>query len=160
MSTEFITISLLNRLINSGVERRFITAASVLWYLQATNDPNTKESAKLIPSILGALEHIFVEEARAVDNDLFKLFSDIIQRSENNALFSDAQCIFTVGLETFRKDFPSESKQVMEVYVHYANIMLATTKQDQWMLSAILKLLAKKVEELCVMADKAEKELF
>lgn len=40
----FSTISLLNRLISAGAEREFVTAVSAIWFVQASNDPNTRES--------------------------------------------------------------------------------------------------------------------
>lgn len=40
-------------------------------------------------SILGTLENFFVEEARAIDVDVFKLFTNTIKNSENGALFEE-----------------------------------------------------------------------
>ena len=83
--TNFITTSLLNRLINSGADRKFVRAVSAIWYLQASNDPNTEGSRKIVPAILGTLENFLVEEAKAVDDDLFNVFTSIIKNSEYGA---------------------------------------------------------------------------
>ena len=155
--TNFITTSLLNRLINSGADRKFVRAVSAIWYLQASNDPNTEGSRKIVPAILGTLENFLVEEAKAVDDDLFNLFTSIIKNSEYGALFDETQAIFDVGL---RENFSFNQHPVMDIYAYYANVMLETTKQDKYRLLKILELLAVKIDELCGLANQAEKDLF
>lgn len=158
--TNFITISLLNRLINSGADRKFVRAVSAIWYLQASNDPNTEGSRKIVPAILGTLENFLVEEAKAVDDDLFNFFTSIIKNSEYGALFDEAQAIFDVGLREIEENFSFTQHPVMDIYAYYANVMLETTKQDKYRLLKILELLAVKIDGLCGLANQAEKDLF
>lgn len=49
----------------------------------------------------------------------------------------------------------------MDIYAHYANVILRTTKQqDKQRLLQILELLAEKADMMCGLASKAESELF
>lgn len=159
--SKFDTITRLNRLINAGANRDYVAAVSAIWFLQASNDPNTLESQKIVPVILGTLENFFVDEAKAVDEDVYRFFVETIKRSEYGALFDEGQAIFDVGREEISKNFSFGNANVMDVYLHYANVMLKTTKQqDKQRLLKILELLAEKVDMMCGLANKAESELF
>ncbi|BFQ94346.1 hypothetical protein [Gallibacterium anatis] len=159
--SKFDTITRLNRLITAGANRDYVAAISAIWYLQASNDPNTVESQKIVPVILGTLENFFVEEAKAVDNDVYLLFIETIKKSEYGALFDESQSIFDVGRKEISKHFPFDRVQVMDIYSHYANVILRTTKQkDKQRLLKILELLAEKVDFMCGLANKAESDLF
>ena len=156
----FPTISLLNRLISAGAEREFVTAVSAIWFVQAANDPNTRESQQIVGGIIGTLENIFVEEARAIDVDVFKLFTSIINNSEYGALFEEPQPIYAAGRKEANEKFPPRSTAVMEIYSHYANVMLNTTKQNKKNLHDTLQVLAEYVDKICRLANQAEKDLF
>lgn len=159
--TKFYTITCLNRLINAGADRDYIGAVSAIWYLQASNDPNTLESMKIVPKILGTLEYFFIEEAKAVDEDVYELFINITKNNEYGALFSETQSIFDVGRNEISKTFNWGAKPIMEVYTHYANVMLKTTKQqNKRRLLQYLEALGEKVDELCGLANQAERDLF
>lgn len=81
--------------------------------------------------------------------------------SEYRALFDEGQAIFDIGREEISKNFSFGDAAVMDVYAHYANVMLRTTKQqDKQRLLQILELLAEKVDMMCALANKAESELF
>jgi hypothetical protein len=160
LESGFPTISFLNRLINTGAERKFVTAVSAIWFLQASNDPNTRESQQIAGGIVGILENFFVEEARAIDADVFKLFTSTINNSEYGALFEETQPIYAAGRKEVNAKFPPGSTSIMEIYSHYANVMLATTKQDKKTLLDTLQVLAQYVDEMCGLANQAEKDLF
>ncbi|MBV6540378.1 hypothetical protein HT667_02680 [Ursidibacter maritimus] len=155
------TITRINRLINAGASRDYVVALSAIWYVQASNDPNTLESQKLVPGILGILEHLFVEEAKAVDDDVYQFFIKTIQISEYKALFYETQSIFDTGRKEIQKQFPSGRETVAEVCSYYANVILNTTKQqDKKTLCNIIMQLWEKIDTLCGLANKAEKDLF
>lgn len=156
----FPTISLLNRLISAGAEREFVTAVSAIWFVQASNDPNTRESQQITGGILGTLENFFVEEARAIDVDVFKLFTNTISNDEYGALFEEPQPIYAAGRKEVNEKFPPGSTAIMEIYSHYANVMLNTTKQDKKNLLNALQTLAGYVDKMCGLANQAEKDLF
>ena len=159
--SKFDTITRLNRLINAGANRDYVTAVSAIWFLQASNDPNTLESQKIVPVMLGTLENFFVDEAKVVDEDVYLFFVETIRKSEYGALFDEGQAIFDVGREEILKSFSSGRDTVMDIYAHYANVILRTTKQqDKQRLLQILELLAEKVDMMCILASKAESELF
>lgn len=159
--SKFDTITRINRLINAGANRDYVAAVSAIWFLQASNDPNTPESQKIVPAILGTLENFFVDEAKAVDEDVYLFFVETIKRSEYGALFDEGQTIFDVGREEIEKNFSFGNVGVMEIYAHYANVMLKETKQqDKQRLLQILKLLAEKVDMMCALANQAESDLF
>ncbi|MCT8573610.1 hypothetical protein Q7511_07400 [Glaesserella parasuis] len=159
--SKFDTITRINRLINAGANRDYVAAVSAIWFLQASNNPNTSESQKLVPIILGTLESFFVDEAKAVDEDVYLFFAETIKRSEYRALFDEGQTIFDVGKKEISKNFSFGSVSVMEVYAHYANVMLETTKQqNKQRLLQILQLLAEKIDMMCTLANKAESDLF
>ena len=158
--TGFPTISLLNRLIGAGAEREFVTAVSAIWFVQAANDPNTRESQQIAGGIVGTLENFFVEEARAIDVDVFKLFTGTINNSEYGALFEESQPIYAAGRKEVNEKFPPGSAAVMEIYSHYANVMLNTTKQNKENLFNTLQALAVYVDKMCGLANQAEKDLF
>lgn len=160
VTTDFATISFLNRLITAGAEREFITAVCAIWFLQASNDPNTPESQQIAGGIIGSLENFFVVEAAAIDTDVFKLFTRTINNSEYGALFDKFQPIYTAGRNEVTEKFPPGSKEVMEIYAHYANVMLKTTKQNKETLLSTLNALAEHVDKMCGLANKAEKNLF
>ena len=153
-------VSLLNRLITEGAEREFVKAVCAIWYLQASNDPNTFESKQIVGGILGHLENIFVLEAKAIDDDLYNLFIQIIKNSENGALFEDAQPIYTAGRNEVIEKFPVGKVEVMEVYSYYANVILKTAKQNKKTLLNNLNILAKYIDMMCGFANKAEKNIF
>jgi hypothetical protein len=159
-TTGFSTISFLNRLITAGAEREFVHAVCAIWYLQAGNDPNTPESQQIVGTILGTLENFLVEEAAAIDDDVLKLFTLTIKNSEYGALFEETQPIFTVGQNKVHEKFPPGSTEVMEIYAHYANVMLKTTKQNKDTLLSALQALAEYVDTMCGLANQAEKNLF
>ncbi len=48
----------------------------------------------------------------------------------------------------------------MEIYSHYANVMLNTTKQNKKNLLDTLQVLAQYVDKICGLANQAEKDLF
>ena len=156
----FPTISLLNRLISAGAEREFVTAVSAIWFVQAANNPNTPESQQIAGGIIGTLENFFVEEARAIDFDVFNLFTSTINNSEYGALFVESQPIYAAGRKEVNEKFPPGSTQVMEIYSHYANVMLNTTKQNKKDLLDTLQALAPYVDKMCGLANQAEKDLF
>ncbi len=156
----FPTISLLNRLISAGAEREFVTAVSAIWFVQAANDPNTPESQQIAGSIIGTLENFFVEEARAIDFDVFNLFTSVINNSEYGALFEESQPIYAAGRKEVNEKFPPGSTQIMEIYTHYANVMLNRTKQNKKDLLDTLQALAPYVDKMCGLANQAEKDLF
>lgn len=156
----FPTISLINRLISVGAERDFIRAVSAIWYIQASNDPNTPESQEIAGAIVGTLENFFVEEARILDAELFKLYTDIINRNEYGALFEDAQPIFDSGRNVIKERFQLSNELIEDLYSFYANMMLKTTKQNKNNLLLTLQELAKYVDEMCSLANKAENDLF
>jgi len=156
----FPTIALINRLISAGAEREFVTAVSAIWFVQAANDPNTQESQQLAGGILGTLENIFVEEARATDVDVFELFTSTINNSEYGALFEESQPIYTIGREEVNEKFPPGSAEVMEVFSYYANVMGSTTKQNKENLLNNLQTLSEYVDKMCGLANQAEKDLF
>ena len=159
--SKFDTITRLNRLINAGANRDYITAVSAIWFLQASNDPDTSESQKIVPIILGTLENFFVDEAKALDEDVYLFFVETIRKSEYGALFDEGQVIFDVGIEEISKNFSFGEADVMNVYAHYANVILRTTKQqNKQRLLQILELLAEKLDMMCDLANKAESELF
>jgi hypothetical protein len=161
LESGFPTISILNRLISAGAERKFVTAVSAIWFLQASNDPNTQESQQIAGSILGTLENFFVEEARAIDEDVFKLFTSTINNNEYGALFEETQPIYTAGRKEVDEKFPpGGGTQIMEIYSHYANVMLNTTKQNKKNLLDTLQVLAQYVDKICGLANQAEKDLF
>lgn len=160
LKSGFSTISLLNRLISAGAEREFVTAVSAIWFVQAANDPNTPESQQIAGGIIGTLENFFVEEARAIDFDVFNLFTSTINNSEYGALFEESQPIYAAGRKEVNEKFPSGSTEVMEVYSHYANVMLNTTKQNKKNLLDTLQALAPYVDKMCGLANQAEKDLF
>lgn len=160
LKSGFPTISLLNRLIGVGAEREFVRAVSAIWFVQAANDPNTKESGEIAGGIIGTLENFFVEEARALDVDVFKLFTDTIDKSEYGALFEETQPIYDAGRKEVNEKFPAGSTAVMEIYSHYANVMLKTTKQNKKNLLDTLQVLAQYVDKMCGLANQAEKDLF
>lgn len=155
------TITRINRLINAGASRDYVVAVSAIWYIQASNDPNTLESQKLVSGILAILEHLFVEEAKAVDEDVHKLFIETIQKSEYKALFYETQSIFDVGRAEIQKTFSFGQETVAEVYSHYANVIFNTTKQkNKNLLHNILIGLWDNIDTLCGLANQAEKDLF
>ena len=158
LTTEFSTLSYLNKLKTAGADREFVIAVSAIWFLQASNDPNTPESQQLVGGILGTLENFFIEEARAVDSDVYQLYMTTIQRSQYGALFDDTQPIYTAGRNEVNNTFPPGTSMVMEIYAHYANVMLRTTKQDKQNLLKNLKALADFVDKMCALAEKAERE--
>ena len=160
LKSGFPTISFLNRLISAGAEREFVTAVSAIWFVQAANDPNTPESQQIAGVIIGTLENFFVEEARAIDFDVFNLFTSTINNSEYGALFEESQPIYAAGRNEVNEKFPPGSTQVMEVYSHYANVMLNTTKQNKKNLLDTLQALAPYVDKMCGLANQAEKDLF
>lgn len=160
LKSGFPTISFLNRLISAGAERKFVTAVSAIWCLQASNDPNTRESEQVAGTIVGTLEKIFVEEARAIDIDLFKLFTCTINSSEYGALFEEAQPIYAAGRREIFEKFPPGGTSVMEIYSYYAKVMLDTTKQDKMNLLGTLQVLAQYLDKMCGLANQAEKDLF
>lgn len=160
VSTEFTTITYLNRLITAGADPDFVTAVSAIWFLQASNDPNTRESQKIAGGIIGTLENLFLEEARAVDSDVFNLYQKTINNSQYGALFDDTQPIYTAGRNEVHKEFTPGTAMIMEIYSHYANVMLQTTKQDKKHLLGTLQALAEYVDKMCGLANKAEKNLF
>lgn len=136
-------------------------ALSAIWYIQASNDPNTLESQKLASGILAFLEHLFVEEAKAVDEDVHKLFVETIQKSKYKALFYETQSIFDAGRAEIQKTFSFGQETVADVYSYYANVLLKNTKQkDKELLHKILVHLWGKIDTLCGLANKAEKDLF
>jgi hypothetical protein len=156
----FPTISLLNRLITAGAEREFVTAVSAIWFLQASNDPNTRESQQIAGRIIGTLENFFVEEARAIDVDVFELFTSTICNSEYGALFEESQPIYVAGRKEVNEKFPPGSTFIMEMYSHYANVMINTTKQNKKYLLSNLRALAEYIDKMCELANQAEKDLF
>jgi hypothetical protein len=160
ITTEFTTITYLNRLITAGAERDFVNAVCAIWYLQASNDPNTRESKEIVGGILGTLENFFVEEARVVDTDVFNLYKNSISRSTYGALFDETQPIYTAGRNEVNSKFPTGTAMVMEIYSHYANVMLQTTKQNKEDMLGTLQTLAGYVDRMCELANKAEKNLF
>lgn len=158
--SKFNTITRLNRLITAGANRDYVTAVCAIWYLQASNDPNTRESQKLVGKILGTLENFFVEEAKVVDEDVYEFFVETINRNEYGALFDEGQTVFDVGKKEISKIFPSREHTVAEIYSHYANVILNTTQQqNKQRLLQILELLWEKVDMMCVLANQAEREL-
>jgi hypothetical protein len=159
-STGFTTITLLNRLTTAGADPRFINAICAIWFLQASNDPNTRESQQIAGGIIGTLENFFVEEARAIDNDTFKLFTSTINHSKYGALIEESQPIYASGRKEVNEKFPPGSKSIMEIYAHYANVMLETSKQNKTNLLATLNALAEYVDKMCGLANQAEKKLF
>ncbi len=160
VTTDFAAISFLNRLITAGAEREFVNAVCAIWFLQASNDPNTPESQQIAGGIVGTLENFFVVEAAAIDADVFKLFTRTINNSEYGALFEESQTIYTAGRNEVNEKFPPGSKGVMEIYAHYANVMLKTTKQDKKTLLSTLNALAEYVDKMCGLANQAEKNPF
>jgi len=160
VTTGFPTISFLNRLITAGAEREFVNAVCAIWFLQASNDPNTPESQQIVGGIIGTLENFFVVEAEAIDADVFKLFTLTIKNSEYGALFEETQPIYTAGRNEVNEKFPVGSAEVMEIYAHYANVMLKTTKQNKETLLSTLQTLAEYVDRMCGLANQAEKNLF
>lgn len=160
VTTGFTTIAFLNRLITAGAEREFVNAVCAIWFLQASNDPNTPESQQIAGGIIGTLENFFIEEARAIDADIFKLFTSTINNSEYGALIEESQPIYASGRKEVNEKFPPGSKQIMEIYAHYANIMLKTTKQNKETLLSTLNTLAEYVDKMCGLANQAEKNLF
>lgn len=159
-TTGFPTISLLNRLITAGADREFVNAVSAIWFLQASNDPNTQESQQIVGEILGTLENFFVEEARMIDADVYKLFSLTISESEYGALFDDTQPIYAAGRKEVNEKFPPGTEMIMDIYSHYANVILQTTKQDKEIVLQTLHALAKYVDMMCGLANEAEKKLW
>ena len=154
--SEMSTIELLNRLINTGAEKEFVDAVCAIWYLQANNDPNTSESQKIAGGIIGTLENFLVEEAQEVDTETFQSFQEIINKSHYGALFDDTQPIFTIGHNEVLNDFELDgSITVMELYSHYANVMLQNTHQNKGHLLNTLKALAEYVDHMCGLANKA-----
>ena len=160
LKSGFPTISLLNRLISAGAEREFVTAVSAIWFVQAANDPNTPESQQIAGGIIGTLENFFVEEARAIDLDVFNLFTSAINNSEYGALFEESQPIYAAGRKEVNEKFPPGSTEVREMYSHYANVILNTTKQNKKNLLDALQALAPYVDKMCGLANQAEKDLF
>lgn len=159
--SKFETITRINRLISAGANCDYVAAVSAIWYLQASNDPNTSESRKIVPAILGTLENFFVDEAKAVDEDVYLFFVEIIKKSEYGALFDEGQTIFDIGREKIAETFSFGNISVMEIYAHYANVMLETTKQqNKQKLLQILELLGEKVDMICTLANKAESDPF
>ena len=156
----FPTISLLNRLISAGADREFVAAVSAIWFVQASNDPNTRESQKIAGGIIGTLENFFVEEARAIDADVFKLFTRTINNNEYGALFEEPQPIYAAGRKEVNEKFPPGSTAIEDIYSHYANVMLNTTKQNKEILLNTLQALAGYVDNMCGLANQAEKDLF
>ncbi|MFD3397363.1 hypothetical protein ACE41R_11070 [Alteromonas macleodii] len=156
----FSTISYLNRLIRAGVEREFVTAVSAIWFLQASNDPNTQESQYIAGVIVGTLENFLLEEAHVTDIDVFNLFTKTINESEYKALFVESQPIYSAGRKEVNDKFPPGATSIMEIYAYYANVMLKATKQDKRRLLADLQSLAQYVDEMCGLANQAEKDLF
>ncbi len=154
--SEFTTITYLNRLITAGAKQDFITAVCVIWYLQASNDPNTPESQQIAGGIIGTLENFFVEEARAVDATTYKLFTDTINESKYGALFYETQPIYAKGRKEVMENFPVNNHAVMEIYSHYANVMLQTTNQNKKNILDILGTLAEYVDRMCGLANQAE----
>lgn len=128
--------------------------------MQASNDPNTLESQQITGGILGTLENFFVEEARAIDVDVFKLFTNTISNDEYGALFEEPQPIYAAGRKEVNEKFPPGSTEIKEIYSHYANVMLNTTKQDKKNLLNTLQTLAGYVDKMCGLANQAEKDLF
>lgn len=156
----FPTISFINRLISAGAEREFVTAVSAIWFLQASNDPNTPGSQQIAGAIIGTLENFFVEEASAIDVDVFKLFTSTISNSQYGALFEEPQPIYAAGRKEVNEKFPPCSTEIMEIYSHYANVMLNTTKQDKQNMLNTLQALAGYVDKMCGLANQAEEDLF
>lgn len=155
------TITRINRLINAGASRDYVAALSAIWYLQASNNPNTLESQKLSSSILSILEYLFVEEAKAVNEDVHQFFIETIEISEYNALFYETQPIFDVGKAEIQKTFFFGQETVADVYSYYASVLFEHTKQkDRELLHKILVHLWDKIDTLCGLANQAEKDLF
>ncbi len=160
VATGFTAIALLNRLITAGAEREFVNAVCAIWFLQASNDPNTQESQQITGEILGTLENFFVEEARAIDADVFKLFTSIINNSEYGALLEETQPIYAAGRKEVDEKFPPGKDMIMDVYAHYANVILKTTKQNKKTLLGTINVLGEHVGKMCELANQAEKNLF
>lgn len=158
--SEFTTVSYLNRLITSGADPKFVNAVCVIWFLQASNDPNTKESQQIAGGIIGTLENFFVEEARAIDSEVFNLYKNTINISEYGALFEETQPIYASGRKEVNDNFQPGTAMVMEIYTHYANVMLKTTRQNKKNLLSTLQILADYVDKMCGLANQAEKKLF
>jgi hypothetical protein len=155
VSTNFTTIPLLDRLIVAGAELEFVNAVSAIWFLQASNDPNTHESQQIAGGIIGTLENFLVKEAESIDASVFKLFVHTINDSEYGALLEETQSIYTVGRKVVNGKFDSGSARVMEIYSYYANVMLKTTKQDKETLLGTLNALAEYVDKMCELANQA-----
>ena len=133
---------------------------SAIWFLQASNDPNTRESQKIAAGMIGTLENFFVEEARVIDDDLFKFFTTTINSSKYRALFEETQPIYTAGRKEVNKRFPPGTKMVDEIFDHYANVMLSTTKQDKNNMLSYLHAIDFYLDKMCGLANQAEREGF
>lgn len=153
--TNFKAIPLLDSLIVAGAELEFVNAVSAIWFLQASNDPNTHESQQIAGGIIGTLENFLVKEAESIDINVFKLFIHTINNSEYGALLEETQSIYTVGRKVVNGKFNSGSSTIMEIYLYYANVMLKTAKQDKKALLGTLNALAEYVDNMCELANQA-----
>ncbi len=160
INNEFITTQYINRLILEGANRQFVISLSAIWFLQASNDPNTRESKQIAGGIIGTLENFFVQEALAIDAGVLNLFIDTISQSEYGALFEDTQPIYTAGRNEVSERFPPGTKTVNEIYDYYANLMLKTTKQDKKSMFCTLQTLAIYIDKMCGLANEAERNGF